>query len=155
MAWPRSEDDLPPLAALHDLLRDVGLLRLRKGVLHHTRAAGDEVEVVRRLRSWFSPDDAFISILATDSLARLVVDGPCRPQELATRVVPLIGDRWVTAQGEPLSEIHIRNALYPLGAVLTGLDLIEITDSAWAAGPSARWLLPRATALAHVWSSFS
>jgi plasmid stability protein len=27
------EEDLPPLAALHDLLRDVGLLRLRKGIL--------------------------------------------------------------------------------------------------------------------------
>jgi pRiA4b ORF-3-like protein len=46
------EDDLPPLAALHELLRHVGLLRLSKGVLYRTRVAGDPLEVVRRLRSW-------------------------------------------------------------------------------------------------------
>src|SRR6478672_5741829 len=45
------EDDLPPLAALHELLRDVGLLRLRHGVLTPTRATGDDLAVVRRLRS--------------------------------------------------------------------------------------------------------
>ena len=146
------EENLPPLAVLHDLLRHVGLFRLRKGDLSRTRAAGDEVEVVRRLRSWFSPDDGFISILATDSLASLITDGPCRPQELAPRVFSLIGDRWVTAQGEPLNESRTRTELYRLEAVLTGLDLIETTDGAWDAGPSARWLLPRATALAHLWS---
>ena len=147
------EEDLAPLAALHDLLRHVGLLRLRKGDLSGTSAAADDIEVIRRLRSWFSPDDGFISILATDSLASLVTDGPCRPQELAARVFPLIGDRWVTAQGEPLGESGTLTELYRLEAVLTGLDLIETTDGAWAAGPSARWLLPRATALAHLWSS--
>ncbi len=109
--------------------------------------------MIRRLRSWFNPDDGFISILATDSLASLITDGPCRPQELATRVSPLIGDRWVTAQGEPLRESGIRTELYRLESVLTGLDLIETTDSVWAAGPSALWLLPRATGLAHLWSS--
>ena len=50
------EEDLPPLAALHDLLRHVGLLRLHKGTLGPTRAAVDDLEVIRRLRSWFSPE---------------------------------------------------------------------------------------------------
>ena len=68
--------------------------------------------------------------------------GPCRPQELAPRVFPLLGARWVTAEGEPLSEGGTRTELYRLKAVLTGLDLIETTDGAWGAGPSARWLLP-------------
>ena len=35
------EDDLPPLAALHDMLRHVGLARLAKGVLRPTKAAGE------------------------------------------------------------------------------------------------------------------
>ena len=64
------EEDLPPLAALDDLLRGVGLLRLRKGVLAPTRAAGDDIEVVRRLRSWFGPSTAlYPSSLATPSPA--------------------------------------------------------------------------------------
>ena len=33
------EDDLIPLLALHDVLREVGLLRLRKGVLQPIKAA--------------------------------------------------------------------------------------------------------------------
>ena len=45
------EEDLLPLAALHDILRHVGLLRLANGVLRPTKAAGDEVETVRRLRT--------------------------------------------------------------------------------------------------------
>jgi len=45
------EDDLPPLAALHDVMRYVGLLRLANGVLRPTRAAANEREVVRRLLS--------------------------------------------------------------------------------------------------------
>ena len=52
------EEDLPPLAALDDLLRAVGLLRLRKGVLAPTRAAGDDIEVIRRLRSGLGPSTA-------------------------------------------------------------------------------------------------
>jgi hypothetical protein len=54
------EEDLPPLAVLHDLLREVGLLRLRKGVLARTRVAVDDLVVIRRLRSWFAPDDSFV-----------------------------------------------------------------------------------------------
>jgi hypothetical protein len=49
------EEDLWPLVELHGLLRRVGLLRLRHGVLAPTRAAGDDLAVVRRLRSAFEP----------------------------------------------------------------------------------------------------
>ena len=148
------EEDLPPLAALHDLLRQVGLLRLHKGVLGPTRAAVDDLEVIRRLRSWFDPDDSFISILAGETLASLVVDGPSPPEALAARLFPLLGDRWATSEGEPLDERHTRHALYRLQSVLVGLDLIRTDEPTWAAGPSALWLLPRATALAHLWSAW-
>lgn len=146
------EDDLPPLAALHDLLRHVGLLRLRNGVLAPARAAADDVEVIRRLRSWFGPSDSFDSLLVGDSLAMLAVDGACRPEELAIRLFPLLGDRWVTSQGQPLDERLVCHALFRLQAPLVGLDLIQVDCDRWTAGASALWLLPRATALAHIWS---
>ncbi|MGH8988475.1 MAG: plasmid pRiA4b ORF-3 family protein [Acidimicrobiales bacterium] len=146
------EEGLPPLAALHELLRHVGLLRLRKGVLGPTRAATADVEVIRRLRSWFGPDDSFISVLAGEGLASLVVDGTCRLEALAPRLLPRLGDGWVTSQGQRLDERRIRHELYLLESVLVGLDLIQTDKGAWTAGPSALWLLPRATALAHIWS---
>jgi hypothetical protein len=146
------EEDLPPLAALHDLLRHVGLLRLRQGVLAPTRVAADDIEVIRRLRSWFGPDDGFASILVGEGLASLVADGPGRPEELAARLLPLLGDRWVTSQGQPLDGARLRQELYGLQSVLIGLDLIQADDGTWAAGPCARWLLPRATALVDIWS---
>src|SRR5579863_4318232 len=149
------EDDLVPLAALHDLMRKVGLLRLRNGVLYPTRAAGDDVEVIRRLRSWFGPVDGFLSILVGESLANLVTDGPCRPEELAIRVFPMLGDRWVTGDGQPLTERRITIELRRVEPVLQGLDLVETEKGAWSECPSARWLLPRATALAYLWSKYN
>ena len=146
------EEDLPPLAALHDLLREVGLLRLRKGVLAPTRAAGDDLEAVRRLRSWFGPQYGFVSMLTTDTLALLAREGPCRPQDMAGRLLGLLGDRWVTGQGQHLDETEVTSNLYSLRSALEGLDLVQSSKGTWEAGPSARWLLPRATALAHLWS---
>ncbi len=146
------EEDLLPLAVLHDLLRHVGLLRLHKGTLGATRAAVNDVEVIRRLKSWFGPDDGFVLILVSDALANLVVDGPCRPDELAARLVPMLGDRWVTSQGLALDSGRVRQDLYGLQFTLVGLDLIQSHMGTWTAGPSALWLLPRATALAHIWS---
>ena len=146
------EEDLLPLAGLHDLLREVGLLRLRKGVLAPTRAAGDDLEIVRRLRSWFAPPYGFVSMLTTDALALLASEGPSRPEDMAGRLLSLLGDRWVTGQGEHLDEAAVRSNLYRLGPALQGLDLVHSSNWTWEAGPSARWLLPRATALAHLWS---
>ncbi len=148
------EDDLVPLAALHDLMRKVGLLRLRNGVLHPTRAADDDVEIIRRLRSWFGPDHGFLSILVGDSLANLATDGSCRPEQLAVRVFPMLGDRWVTGDGQPLTERRVTTELWRLEPVLIGLHLIEIDKDTWSEGPSTRWLLPRATALAYLWGKW-
>lgn len=146
------EDDLPALADLHTLLRKVGLLRLRNGVVSPTRAASDDHEVVRRLRQWFGPDHGFTSVLAGEILAILAVAGPLRPEQLAARVLPQLGDRWVTGDGEALTEAMTRTELYHLAPVLQGLDLIATDQVTWSAGPCARWLLPRATALADLWS---
>jgi hypothetical protein len=147
------EEDLPPLAVLNDLLRDVGLLRLRKGVLAPTRAAGDDIEVIRRVRSWFGPEHGFTSILVGHALASLAAHGPRTPQDLATRLFDLLGDRWVTSQGQALVVARTRSELYGVERVMVGLDLIPSSQGVWVAGPSARWLLPRATALAHLWLS--
>ncbi len=147
------EEDLPPLSALHDLLREVGLLRLRKGILAPTRIAGDDIEVIRRLRSWFGAVYGYESLLTTDTVALLAAKGSCRPQDLAGRLLDLLGDRWVTSQGEHLDEARVLSDLRGLRSVLVGLDLIQTSNGVWTAGPSARWLLPRATALAHLWSA--
>jgi len=73
-----SEDDLPPLGALHGLLRSVGLLRLRHGVLTPTRAAGDDLAIVRRLRSAF---DAYT--FATE-ITELTIGGARRARSAPT-----------------------------------------------------------------------
>ena len=147
------EEDLPSLAALHDLLRQVGLIRVRKGVLATTRIASDEVTVIRRLRSWFAPRFGYESLLVTDALGLLVADGPAKPEELAGRLLDLLGDRWVTSRGQRLDGRRVVSDLHRLTSVLAGLDLMTESRGVWEAGPSARWLLPRATALAHLWSS--
>jgi hypothetical protein len=147
-----TEDDLLPLAALHDVLRSVGLLRLSKGVLRPTRAAADDLQVVRRLRSWFLPDDDFASILAGVTVAVLATSGALPSAELAAKVFPLLGHRWVT-DGHPLTEEDSRMSIARSTSVLTGLDLIETDWPLYRAGPSARTLLPRATALAQLWST--
>lgn len=146
------EEDLPPLAYLHDLLREVGLLRLRKGVLSTTRAAGDDTEIIRRLRSWFGPVYGFTSMLASDAVAFLATEGPSRPEDMAGRLFDLLGHRWVTSQGVPLDEARALSDLRNLQFVLRGLDLIQTERGVWTAGPSALSLLPRATALANLWS---
>lgn len=149
------EDDLVPLSALHDLLRGVGLLHLGNGVLSTTRAAADDTQVIRRLRSWFGPDDGFTSVLVGETLASLATAGPGGTGELAARVFPLLGNRWVTGEGEPLVEVHVLASLNQSRAALIGLDLIASTDGTWSAGPAVRWLLPRATALAHLWTTMT
>lgn len=147
-----TEDDLLPLAALHDVLRSVGLLRLSKGVLRPTRAAADDLQVVRRLRSWFLPDDDFASILAGVTVAVLATSGALPSAELAAKVFPMLGHRWVT-DGHPLTETDVQMSIAGSSSVLTGLDLIETDWPLYRAGPSARTLLPRATALAQLWSA--
>ena len=144
------EDDLPPLAALHDLMRHVGLLRLANGVLRPTRAAANEREVVRRLRTWF-PSDEFTSVLASDVVAMLAAAGPLTGEELAGRLHPLYHG-W-SRNGQPLTAQDVRMSISGLAAVLQGLDQVQVDWPVWAAGPSALTLLTRATALAQIWTT--
>ncbi|MCE0764895.1 plasmid pRiA4b ORF-3 family protein [Pseudonocardia kujensis] len=140
------EEDLPPLAVLHDILRKVGLARLARGVLRPTRAAGDDVEVVRRLRRWFEPG-GYEEMLATTTVAVLAASGPLAREDLLRRVVPLMGVGWGVDGRASTDEEH-ELSLNWMSAELGALDLLAGGWHTWEAGPSARTLLPRATALA-------
>lgn len=139
------EEDLLALTALHDVLRRVGLLRMSKGVLRPTRAASDDVDVVRRLRTCFA-GDPFGALLADLSVASLVTDGPQRRAAIAGRVHPLIGPYWTVGGDEPSTD-DVHREISRLGAVLAGLDLVERDLDQWRPGPSALTLLPRVPTL--------
>ncbi len=146
------EDDLPPLAVLHNLLRSVGLLRLRHGVVYPTRAAGDDLEVVRRLRSWFSPDGEFTTMLAGVTVTLVAAFGPIAAGELAAKAADWLGPHWTHMDGRPMTVDDVRFSISRQSALLRGLDQVQVGWPAWREGPSARWLLPRATALTAIWS---
>jgi hypothetical protein len=146
------EDDLPPLGALHGLLRGVGLLRLRHGVLSPTRAARDDLAIVRRLRSAFDPY-TFATEITELTIGVLAAHGPLRLAELATRVHQLLGYGW-QLDGRPVSEEDVRIAIAQQSPVMKGLDLIDNPDwRVWTAGTAALSLLPGATMLAEVWTN--
>ena len=146
------EDDLPPLMALHGLLRDVGLLRLRHGVLTPTRAAGDDLAVVRRLRSAFEPN-TFATEITELTIGVLAAHGPLPLAELAARVHQQLGYGWQRG-GQPINERDVRMAIAQQSPIMEGLDLIDSADwHAWATGASALSLLPRATMLAEIWTN--
>jgi len=150
-AWSESpasiEEDLLPLADLHGVLRSVGLLRLSKGALGPTRAAADDLQIVCRLRSWFAADE-FTHRLAVLTVATLAARGPQPVEPLAMTVHELLGHGWIS-NGRPLTPEDVRRSMAGLGAVLRDLDLVEDCFRTWSPGPSARWLLPSATARAH------
>lgn len=146
------EEDLVPLAALHDVLREVGLLRSRHGVLHAIKAAGYDLEVLRRLRSWFGPEEEFLSQLAGGAVALLAAHGAQTRDQVSRRLLELLGPGW-TRSGVPLGAGDLERELARIAAVLEGLDQITRPPGGrWAPGPSARWLLPRAVALAAAWT---
>ena len=147
-----TEDDLPPLVVLHELLRSVGLLRLRHGVLARTRAAGDDLAAVRRLRSAFSPD-TFATEITELTIAVLAAHGPANRLQLAGRVHQLLGRGWQRG-GQPVTERDVQIAIAQQSPIMRGLDLIDDTERhAWTVGASARSLLPRAGMLAEVWTN--
>jgi len=145
------EEDLPPLAALHDLLRRVGLLRLSKGVLHRTRAADDPLEVVRRLRRAF-PRREFHSLLAGDLVAMLAAAGPMSPDELTDKLFPLFEHGWTTS-GHPLTTSDLRAAISGMAAQLRGLDQISGDWRTWQSGTAACCLLSHATGMTQIWTT--
>ena len=135
------EEDLLPLAVLHDLMRSVGLLRLAKGVLTPTRAAADDVEVVRRLRTWFVPG-AFLGAVAELVVAELAARGPQHGDSLARQVHSLLGRGWFRG-AEPVTDEDLLLAVAQMAAVMQGLDLIEVDEPVWRPGPSVLSLLPQ------------
>jgi hypothetical protein len=144
------EEDLIPLTVLCEILRKVGLARLVKSVLSPTRAAADDREIVRRLRTWFEPE-GFRAILSGVAVAALAVSGPLPSAELIRRVVPLMGHGWAV-EGRPLVDADFGSMLREVSAELRALDLLAGDWATWEAGPSARTLLPRATAMADLWT---
>jgi len=146
------EDDLPPLAALHELLRGVGLLRLRHGVLAPTRAAGDDLAIVRRLRTAFDAN-TFATEITELTIGVLAAHGPLPLAELATRVHQLLGRGW-QRDGQPVSEHDVQIAIAHQSPIMKGLDLIDDANwRVWSIGAAARSLLPRATMLAEIWTN--
>jgi hypothetical protein len=146
------EDDLPPLGALHELLRDVGLLRLRHGVLTPTRATNDDLAVVRRLRSAFDAN-TFPTEITELTIGVLAAHSPLPLAELATQVHQLLGRGW-QRDGQPVSEHDVQQAIAHQSPIMKGLDLIDNANwHVWAAGAAARSLLPRATMLAEIFTN--
>jgi pRiA4b ORF-3-like protein len=139
------EDDLQPLAVLHDVLRHVGLLRLSKGVLRPTKAAADDHQTVRRLRTWFEPG-GFERALVEVSAAVLLVSGPMKAADLAELVFPLLGPDWAR-NGRRMTLEDVNDSLAYLAADLRGLDLVAPDRDVWQAGTSARSLLPNVNLL--------
>jgi Plasmid pRiA4b ORF-3-like protein len=139
------EEDLLPLAVLHDLLRHVRLVRLANGVLRPTKAAADELETVRRLRSWFEPG-LFSTMVSERAVALVAARGPLQVAEIAAVVHPLLGYGW-SRGGKPLTTRDIEDELRTLAHQLQALDLVARTRSEWSPGPSARSLLPGANLL--------
>ena len=142
------EEDLFPLAVLHDLLRHVRLVRLTGGVLRPTKAAADELETVRRLRSWFDAN-AFHTMAAERAVALVAARGPLQVAELAAEVHPLLGHGW-SRGGQPITTRDVEDELRNLAHQLQALDLITRNRSEWSPGPSARSLLPGANLLADL-----
>jgi hypothetical protein len=142
------EEYLPPLATLHDILRHVGLLRLANGVLRPTKAAADDVQVVRRLRSWFPPGE-FGTHLAERAVALVAARAPMTITELAADVFPMLGHGWHRG-AEPITVRDVERELRRLSHEMEALDLVDNTRLTWAPGPSVRSLLPRAALLADL-----
>ncbi|HEX7323264.1 MAG TPA: plasmid pRiA4b ORF-3 family protein [Mycobacterium sp.] len=147
-----TEDDLWPLMVLHHLLRRAGVLRPRHGVIAPTRAAADDLAVVRRIRSTFEPN-TFPTEITELTIGVLAAHGPLPLIELATHVYPLLGRGW-QRDGQPITERDVRSAIAQQSPLMEGLDLIGNSDwRVWTLGASARSLLPGARMLADFWSS--
>jgi hypothetical protein len=145
------EDDLPPLAVLHGLLRSVGLLRLSRGVLTPTRAASDDLAIVRRLRSAFEAN-SFATEITELTVGVLAAHGPLPLSELSTHVHRQLGYGW-QLDGQPIGADDVRIAIAQQTPIMNGLDLIDNPDwRIWATGAAALSLLPRATMLAAIWT---
>jgi hypothetical protein len=125
---------------VHDILRHVGLLWLAGGVLRPTKAAGDEIETVRRLRTWFPPRK-FDTLVAERAVALVAARGPLKVLDLAAEIFAMLGDGWRRGN-DPITVTDVQHDLYRLAHQLAAVDMLAAISPAWTAGPSARSLLP-------------
>ncbi len=139
-----TEEDLLPLAMLHELLRAVRLLRLVHGRLSPTKAAGDDVDVVSRLRTGLFPETFH------GQLCRLLLDSLMNVDEVAEGVLVdaallRLGPVW-TRQGAPLGHLDVRVAVGRARHELMGLDALTTSGSLlqdhWSITATGRALLP-------------
>jgi hypothetical protein len=78
-------------------------------VLAPTRAASDDLAVVRRLRSAFDPN-AFGTEITELTVGILAAHGPLPLTQLAARVHQLLGYGWQRV-GQPVTEADVRIAV--------------------------------------------
>ena len=138
-----TEEDLLPLAMLHELLRTVRLLRLVHGRLSPTKAAASDVEVVSRLRA------ELFDATFHGQLCRLLLDSLVSVDEVAEAMLVdaallRLGPVW-TRQGEPLGHLDVRVAVGRARHALLGLDAVTTSGSLlqdhWSITATGRALL--------------
>jgi hypothetical protein len=117
-------------------------------VLRPTKTAGDEVETVRRLRTWFPPRH-FSTMLAERAVALGAARGLLKAHNLAAEILPMLGHGWRRGN-DPITATDVQHDLYRLAHQLAGLDMLATYSPGWTAGPSAPQLLPGVPLLAEL-----
>ena len=117
-------------------------------MLRPTKAAGDDRQVVRRLRSWFVAG-SFNLIVAERAAALLVARGPMSVDDMADAVLPLLGHRW-SRGSEPITARDVRSELRRIGHQLEALDMVVDAGRLWQPGPSILTVLPGVALLADL-----
>lgn len=140
----RVEEDLLPLAMLHELLRTARLLRLVHGVLTPTRAASSDAEVLHRLSSTlFAPTfhgELCRLLLETLRSVDEVVEGT-----LVDAALHQLAPHW-RRPDRPLERLDVRVAVGRARLELLGLDAVTTSGSllhdSWSITAGGRALLP-------------
>ena len=144
----RVEEDLLPLAMLHELLRSCRLLRLVNGVLSPTRAAASAAEVLRRLQAGLF-DESFHGRLCRLLLETLSNVDTVAEATLVDAALHQLAPHWHRPD-RPLDRVDVRVAVGRAHHVLVGLDAVTTSGSRlrdfWSISPAGRALLPSALA---------
>lgn len=117
-------------------------------MLRPTKTAGDDRQVLRRLRSWFVAG-SFDLIVAERAAALLVARGPMSVDDMAKAVLPLLGHGWRRGS-EPLTAHDVRSELWRIGHQLEALDMVVDGRQLWQPGPSVLTVLPGVALLADL-----
>ena len=144
----RVEEDLLPLAMLHELLRSCRLLRLVHGVLSPTRASASDSEVLRRLQAGLF-DESFHGQLCRLLLETLSNVDAVAEVTLVDAALHQLAPSWHRPD-RPLDRVDVRVAVGRAHHVLVGLDAVTTSGSrlrdVWSISPAGRALLPPAVA---------